>query len=56
MIDETLHPVWYAVSHKFSNTAERNYAPRDQEMLAVIYSLRKFHSGIFVVSKIPVVL
>ena len=42
MIDEKLNPVWY-VSHKF-NTAERNYAPRDQEMLAVIYALRKFRS------------
>ena len=42
MIEEKLNPVWY-VSHKFS-TAERNYAPRDQEMLAVIYALRKFRS------------
>ena len=42
MIDGQLNPVWY-VSHKFS-TAERNYAPRDQEMLAVIYALRKFRS------------
>ena len=37
-----LCPVWY-VSHKF-NSAERNYSPRDQEMLAVIYALRKFRS------------
>ena len=42
MIEEKLNPVWY-VSYKFS-TAERNYAPRDQEMLAVIYALRKFRS------------
>ena len=43
MIDGQLNPVWYGVSHKFS-TAERNYAPRDQEMLAVIYALQKFRS------------
>ena len=29
MVNDKLNPVWY-VSHKFS-TAERNYAPRDQE-------------------------
>ena len=38
-VEGILCPVWY-VSHKF-NSAERNYSPRDQEMLAVIYALRK---------------
>ena len=33
---------WY-VSHKFSS-AERNYFPRDQEIITVIYALRKFRS------------
>lgn len=42
MIDEQLNPVWY-ISHKFS-TVEQNYSLRDQEMLAVIYALRKFRS------------
>ena len=43
-VNGVLRPVWFA-SHKLSK-AERNYAPRSLEMLAVIFSLKKFRGYI----------
>ena len=43
-VEGVLRPVWFA-SHKLSK-AERNYAPRSLEMLAVIFSLKKFRGYI----------
>ena len=45
LLDGILYPVYF-ISKKFSG-AERNYAPRDQEALAVVYSLIKFRSYLY---------
>jgi len=45
LLEGILYPIYF-ISKKFSG-AERNYAPRDQEALAVVYSLIKFRSYLY---------
>ena len=40
VVGDRYRPIWFA-SHKL-NKAERNYAPRDVELLGVVFALKKF--------------